>query len=339
MLTKHHIVLLFSQSGSQQGTPSKITSSRKKATPNKRRRCYMCPRIRDRKSQVACESCGYNICKEHRDPSNMMLVMCLNCAGLPGWSFAGDGFDLPTMIPLQGLSPAPTPKKSKKETPKKKEKTGPDSRLGDVPILSPGNLSLMISKVVSLQPVAASQSKKELQPPQTSQMVTESESTDVALQPQEVKTPQSVSKIESQPSQMVIECESTDEAQKSQEAETSQSVSNIESQLLQMAPESESTDVAQLPEVASDVEMLPPERAPPHEAEQKDEMQQAEFAPGEEAQSLESDELKTSPVKSPEIADETSKEMEDKSPVETQVSESEEFEEIQFTPGTELEPS
>ena len=262
-------MLLFSQSDSQQGTP---TSSRKKATPNKRRRCYMCPRIRDRKSQVACDSCGYNICKEHRDPTSVMPILCLNCAGIPGWNIAGGGFDLPTMIPLQGLSPAPTTKKSKKESPKKKEMTGPGLSPSDLPILSPGNLSLMISKVVSLQPEQASQSvsKMELQPPQA-------------------------------------------------------------------APESESTGVVQLPEVASDVEILPHEEAPPHEAEQKDEVQPPESsAPSEETKPLESDELKTSPVTSPEILDETSREKEDKSPVETQVSESEEIEEIQFTPGTEM---
>ena len=43
--------------------------------PPRKRRCYMCPRKLDRKSQLACLNCQQSVCKQHCSKQ----VVCLHC--------------------------------------------------------------------------------------------------------------------------------------------------------------------------------------------------------------------------------------------------------------------
>ena len=100
------LFLFFSQ-----GLVRRRSSQRKPGTPNKRRRCYLCPRARDRKSVIVCVTCGFNICREHRDPNNTLYKQCLCCAGLPVpepdspfSSLSASSYNLPTMVSISSGS-------------------------------------------------------------------------------------------------------------------------------------------------------------------------------------------------------------------------------------------
>lgn len=57
----------------EEATPAKRARTETKA--NSRRRCYMCPKTKDRKQRQCCDECKQNICNEHSSSK----VLCYNC--------------------------------------------------------------------------------------------------------------------------------------------------------------------------------------------------------------------------------------------------------------------